>query len=397
MKAERRTGRECLVCGSASTVGLLRVEQVPVHCNLLWPAREQALQAPRGEIDVLLCEECGHLFNASFRPELTEYGEAYENALHFSRHFQSYIRALADHLVARYELRGKDILEIGCGSGEFLELLCELGDNRGVGVDPSHRSEEKAELGAGRVTFVREPFGERHAEYTADLICCRQVLEHLHDPTGFLAMLRRMIGGRQNTAVFFEVPNGLAMLRDLGIWDLIYEHRSYFTPSSLGRAFASCGFEVRDLSEAYAGQFLTLEALPGDGLTRVAAGARSDPGQVADRAGVFGRRYLEKVDTWRRHVDRLARAELRVVVWGAGSKGVTFLNTLESESRIEYVVDINPRKQGMYVAGTGQEIVTPEFLVEYRPDVVIVVNPVYKEEIQERVETLGLDTEMVIA
>jgi len=389
--------RACLLCGSASTVDLLQIEQVPVHCNLLWPTRDQSIHAPRGDIQLRYCEQCGHLFNASFRPELVEYGQAYENTLHFSRHFQSYARALADHLVARYDLRGKDILEIGCGSGEFLELLCELGDNRGVGVDPSHRSGDKAELGAERVTFARELFGEWYAGYTADLICCRQVLEHLYDPADFLAMLRRMIGGRQNTVVFFEVPNALATLRDLGIWDLIYEHRSYFTPSSLGRAFASCGFEVCDLSEAYAGQFLTVEVLPGDGFGRGVAGAGGDPGQVAEHAAAFGRKYLEKVNTWRRHLGRLAGAEQRVVLWGGGSKGVTFLNTLESEDQIDYVVDINPRKQGMYIAGTGQQIVTPEFLVEYRPDVVIVVNPLYQEEIQEQVKALGLDTELVTA
>ena len=61
-------------------------------------------------------------------------------------------------------------------------------------------------------------------------------------------------------AIFFEVPNGLFTLRDKGVWDLIYEHISYFTPASLARAFALSGFEVLDLQEAYDGQYLCLEA-----------------------------------------------------------------------------------------------------------------------------------------
>jgi len=68
----------------------------------------------------------------------------------------------------------------------------------------------------------------------------------------------------------------------------------------------------------------------------------------------------------------------RAVVWGAGSKGVTFLNVLNIQDQIEYVVDINLRKQGMYIAGTGQQIVPPEFLRNYQPDVVIVMNLIYK-------------------
>jgi len=397
MRVERTSIRPCLLCGSASTVGLLEIEQIPVHCNLLWSTRQQARRVPRGDLRLVLCKECGHLFNASFRPELMEYGEAYENTLHYSPRFQRYARSLADHLVVRYDLRGKDIVEIGCGSGEFLELLCELGGNRGVGLDPSHRPGEEAESSRRRITFIPEFFGEQHATLPADLICCRQVLEHLRDPIDLLRMLRRAIGDRRDTVVFFEVPNALATFRDLGIWDLIYEHCSYFTPSSLRRAFASCGFEVRDLSERYADQFLTVEVLPGEDTDLTPGPMEDDPGRVDEYAATFRERYLAKMEAWRRQLDVLARAERRVVVWGGGSKGVTFLNALGNVNHIEFVVDINPRKQDMYVAGTGQRIVRPEFLLGYRPDVVIVVNPVYEREIQKAMKSLGLVTDLLIA
>lgn len=69
---------------------------------------------------------------------------------------------------------------------------------------------------------------------------------------------------------------------------------------------------------------------------------------------------------------------------------MTFLNTLKTQDQIEYVVDINPRKRGRYVPGTGQQIVPPEFLRDYQPDVVIVMNPIYKSEIQQLIKSLGL-------
>ena len=68
-------------------------------------------------------------------------------------------------------------------------------------------------------------------------------------------------------------------------------------------------------------------------------------------------------------------------MWGAGSKGVTFLNMIDSRYQIEYVIDINPRKHGKYIPGTGQKIVSPEFLREYIPDIVIVMNLIYENEI----------------
>jgi hypothetical protein len=66
---------------------------------------------------------------------------------------------------------------------------------------------------------------------------------------------------------------------------------------------------------------------------------------------------------------------------------------LEGQRAIECVVDINPRKQGRYVAGTGQRIVPPEFLRDYRPGVIIVMNPVYRDEIREMTERLGVTAE----
>ncbi len=45
-------------------------------------------------------------------------------------------------------------------------------------------------------------------------------------------------------------------------------------------------------------------------------------------------------------------------------------------------MDLNPNKQGNYIAGTGQKFVSPEFLSEFNPDSVIVMNPIYAKEIQ---------------
>ncbi|GAI53696.1 unnamed protein product, partial [marine sediment metagenome] len=186
-------------------------------------------------------------------------------------------------------------------------------------------------------------------------------------------------------------------LRVLGIWDLIYEHCSYFSRSSLSCLFTSCGFEVCDLKETYEGQFLCIEALPGEGL----GNSRRDPGdyleELVSDVATFAEKYRRKVEAWRCDLERMGQARRRAVVWGGGARGVTFLNTLKTRDRIEYVVDINPRKQGRYVPGTGQQIVPPEFLRDYQPDVVIVMNPIYKKEIQQTIEELGLATEFMYA
>ena len=86
----------------------------------------------------------------------------------------------------------------------------------------------------------------------------------------------------------------------------------------------------------------------------------------------------------------------KVIVWGAGSKGITFLNLFETAGSIDYVVDINPKKHGMFIAGTGQKIVPPERVGEIKPDKIIIVNPVYREEIEENVGAMGISTEYLV-
>ena len=380
----------CPVCNSTDIAVFFEILGIPVHCNLLWTTRDEAIQAPRGDIRLGFCGRCGHIFNLAFDPTLMEYTQEYENSLHFSPRFQSYAEALAARLIERYDLHGKDIIEIGCGKGDFLRLLCELGGNRGVGFDPSYVPEPDADATAERITFIRDFYSARYASYHADFICCRHVLEHVQFPRDFLTTVRRAIGDQSGIAVFFEVPNALFTLRDLGIWDLIYEHCSYFSPSSLSRLFASCEFDICDLAETYEGQFLCIEALPGDGLVDSRRDPQDDSAEAGCDVAPFADRYRSKVRNWRRHLGQMARAGQRAVVWGAGSKGVTFLNALETQGRIAYAVDINPRKQGMYVAGTGQQIVPPEFLRDYQPDVVIVMNPVYEDEIRQFTGGLGL-------
>lgn len=385
----------CPICDSPDAAIFVEISQIPVHCNLLWKTRRDALRTPKGDIRLGFCRQCGHIFNVAFNPDLMHYEQDYENSLHYSQRFQEYARSIAANLIARYDLHDKDIISIGCGRGDFLVLLCELGGNRGVGFDPSYTIKRASEDGQKGITFVQDFYSERYVDYKADLVCCRHVLEHIHRPRDFLTTIRRTIGDRLETVVFFEVPNVNFTLRDLGIWDLIYEHCSYFSAGSLTRLFDSCGFAVRNCSEVFEGQFLSVEAVPIKDSTVAQSGQWDGLAKMARDVAAFAERYQNKVSAWRRELEKIVSAGKRAVVWGAGSKGVTFLNIIQNSHQIEYVVDINPIKQGKYIAGTGQQIIPPENLLDYQPDIVLVMNPIYLEEIRRSTQRLGLSAELI--
>lgn len=390
---QSEAGQTCRACGEAQAGPLLAERSVPLYCNVLWPDRGRAVDAPRGPLRLSVCPRCGHVYNEAFVPELLDYTPAYENSLHHSPHFAMYAEDLARSLVERHALRGRLVVDVGCGRGDFLALLCRLGGNRGRGYDRSCPPDAAAVAQGLDVTFVAEFFSRTIALPPVDLLCCRQVLEHVADPAAFLSEIVASPAVTGETVLFFEVPNAAYTLDDDGIWDLIYEHCSYFTEGSLVALFERCGFEVMATRGLYSGQYLGIEARPAGDAPAVRS-ARVTPVDAA--ASPFAERYRTKLTGWREAVAGWAADGERMVIWGAGSKGVSFLDALRP-SPVVYAVDLNPRKRGRFLPGSGAEVVAPEFLTEYRPDRVILMNAIYRAEVADRLALLGLSPALVAA
>lgn len=386
----------CPVCGATNVRHIMDLPRLPVHTTILWGSPEEARKTVRGDIRLTFCPACGHLFNSTFDAALTEYTTDYENSLHHSTVFQGYVDALADELNRRYALKGKHVLEIGCGQGDFLALLCDRGDCRGTGYDPAYVEAPASQRGRERIAVVRDLYSRRYADRRADLIVCRQVLEHIAEPLTLLQELRASIGDRTETAVFFEVPNVLDHLRSRDLWALVYEHFSYFSPASLAHLFAAAGFEVRDVRELFGPLFLGIDAVPSAVPVPLASGVQRERlREVTALADGFGAAADATVHTWEDRFAAYARNKDRVVVWGGGARCANFLNIVKGSRAVDYVVDINPRKHGTFIAGSGQQVVPPAFLVDYRPTVVILLNPIYEKEIAGSLRQLGVSATLV--
>jgi len=385
----------CPVCAGTDLIHCLTIPRVPVLCNVLFPDRESARAAPTGTLDLRFCPGCGHLHNAAFDPKTLAYSADYENSLHHSPRFQDYTQTLAAALHARHRLDGKRVAEIASGQGDFLRELAEISGCHGIGFDPAYRGPAGEH---GRVEVIPEPYSDHQARREADLILCRHALEHIAQPAAFVRMVRRAIGDR-STAVYFEVPDARFTLRDLGVWDLIYEHCGYFTRESLTRVFREAGFRVDAVEGAFGGQFLGLHgraASPRSQAPHLASPEDQDLAGLGELVRAFRRAYASKVAHWESELSELARSGRQAVVWGAGSKGVSLVNTLTDFGAIAALVDINPVKQGRFVPGTGHPVVAPADLAAIRPDRVLVLNPQYRDEIAAQLQGLGVRAEVLV-
>jgi SAM-dependent methyltransferase len=389
--AQTAAAGACPACGDANIHSFYKVANVPVNSCVLMRSPEEALAYPRGTIDLFFCGQCGFIFNRAFDPRLIEYSERYEETQGFSDTFNAFHKGLAERLIDRYDLHGKKVIEIGCGKGEFLTMLCELGKNRGTGFDPTYVADRSRAAKTNLATFVTDFYTERYVEREADFICCKMTLEHIPTVEKFISMVHRAAERNPNAVVFFQVPDVTLILEQFGFWDIYYEHCSYFTPGSLRSLFERCGFDVSDVWIDYGGQYLMIEAV------RSAKNAATRPNDCTDTESLtrLVDRFAETVPArhaaWKKRLNAWATQGQKVVLWGSGSKAVSFLTTLGITDELQYVVDINPHRQGMFMPGTGHSIVSPDFLSRYKPDQVIIMNPIYHDEISKMLKERGIE------
>ncbi|MCD6392045.1 MAG: methyltransferase domain-containing protein, partial [Planctomycetes bacterium] len=321
------------------------------------------------------------------------YGQR-EDSQAYSPTFSRFHERLARDLINRFDLRNKRLIEIGCGKGEFLTLLCKLSGSTGIGFDPAYANRPDIGQTDDCVKFVKDFFSDRYLGCKADFICCKMTLEHIRDVMAFIAYIRRTVDSEKNTIVFFQVPNVIRIFTETAFWDIYYEHCSYFTAFSLRGLFERAGFEVLNTWTDYNDQYLMLQARPGE-----SALERDDQAHETENihriAKIFAQKHSLVIARWKRFIEY--GPAKRIALWGSGSKAVGFLNTIQSTGRVGCIVDINPYRQKTFSAGTGQPIVSAEFLRSYKPDLVIIINPVYKEEIRDYLDRMNLKPNLMMS
>jgi SAM-dependent methyltransferase len=384
----------CPACSMSDAVSFFSVDGVPTSSCVLLDDEQEARSCPRGRIELAVCRACGFITNRAFEPSLTEYSSRYEETQAFSPTFVEFAKALAKQWVDRYNLHGARILEIGCGKGEFLVWMLEAGAGSATGIDPGVRPERLDTELAGRIEWIADLYDDRWLDLEADAIVCRHTLEHIHAVGDFLRLIRSHTDAR-DIPLLFEVPDARRVLDEGAFWDVYYEHCSYFTAGSLARLFRRCGFEVLDVALAYDDQYLLLEARPtGVSATPAPLPIEEQADSVLEIATRFATRHDEMITRLStRFYDVRARGG-RTVLWGGSSKAVGLLSVPSVLDGLTAVVDVNPHKQGRYLAGTGHQIVAPEALPLLRPDLIVVANPVYLAEIRRQVREMDIECEV---
>jgi hypothetical protein len=335
---------------------IYRAEQLPVFQNRMFDSEQAARGCAKGDVSLVQSLETGLVFNQSFRPELMQYDSDYQNEQGLSPAFQRHLQDVQGIVDRRF--KGQRLIEVGCGKGLFLEQLVTAGYDI-TGLDPTYE---------GHSPKVIKEYFTPSTGLRADAIVLRHVLEHVQAPFEFLCGLRESNGGKG--LIYIEVPC-LDWIADHHAWfDIFYEHVNYFRLADFARMFAN----VIESGRIFSGQYLYVVA----DLASLRAPKCSASDSFELPAGFMG-----AIEESRARLQDRGRA---AAVWGGASKGVIFsLFMNRAGAGIDTVIDINPGKQGRYLAATGIRVSSPQEAVPGLPDGadIFVMNSNYLKEIQE--------------
>lgn len=339
---------------------LYRAEQLPVFQNRMFHTAADARDCTKGDVVLVRDLDSGLIFNQAFRPELMQYDADYQNEQAVSSVFRSHLDEVS--AIIRQHFSGRSLIEVGCGKGYFLEHLHAQGFHI-TGLDPTYEGDNPH--------IIKEYFTPEIG-LSADGIVLRHVLEHVRNPVEFLRHIRDANGG--SGRIYLEVPCFDWICQHRAWFDVFYEHVNYFRASDFQRIFGT----LHEAGHIFGGQYLYVVAdLASLRLPRLAA----------DDDFVFPDDFSAGVE---QHVQTMKARSLtpghHSVIWGGASKGVIFALFMQRAGiDIDFVIDINPAKQGRFLAATGLKVSAPEeALARLEPGATLfVMNSNYLAEIRQ--------------
>lgn len=390
----------CIACGHALSP-LMTLDDMPASAQNIPAASELAEDHPLS-LTLCQCPSCGLV---QFDTEPVDY---YRDVIRAGggtrtmtrlRH-EEYARLLT--AMQEQHIRGRRIVEVGCGRGEFLRMWQNLAeDPEGaaalardqerdplsgqpnaaplhlVGIEHKPSLVEEANASADKKYRVYEGFatGEvRYPEGPFDAFVQFNFLEHQPDPCDMLRNIGHNL--KPQALGLITVPSFEYILRYNGYYELLRDHIANYTEFTLQKLLQDCGFEL-----------LSMDLVNRDTIEAIVR--KADPDELSELH--YSGRLIDVSalrDSYDRlsasvnaHIDHLSESRRTMAIWGASHQGFTLAATTKLGGRVEYIIDSAPFKQGRFSPAAHIPIVAPDYAVAHPVDEILIVAPGYTDEI----------------
>lgn len=387
------SGARCRSCGYAELETVLSLGSTPLANALL--TREQLnLPEPTFPLELAFCPACSLVqILETVSPETM-----FSSYPYFSSFSDTAVRnaeTIARRLIAD---RGLDasrlVMEIASNDGYLLQFYQRAGVPV-LGIEPASNIAQVAEKERGIPTLC-EFFGAdlarrlRHEGRQADVIHANNVLAHVPGLNDVVEGIRILLKG--DGVAVLEVPYVKEMIERCEFDTIYHEHLCYFSVTALDRLFRRHGLILSDVERLpiHGGSlrlFVVPHGSPEPSATVTAMIAKEQAGgidQLSFYQG-FAQRVERLKDDLRCQLSELKRSGKRLAAYGAAAKGSTLLNYCGiGRETLEFVVDRNTHKQGLFMPGVHLPIFSPNKLLESQPDNVLLLTWNFADEIMEQ-------------
>ena len=352
---------KCRICKN-DLVSILTYNNMPKSAQNF--PDESNLKEDKG-VDLEICQCVGcDLVQLSNEP--VPYYREVIRAAAFSEEMKEFRLRQFNQFVKKYSLKGKKVLEAGCGKGEYLSLMNEFGID-GYGTEYSKESVDYCNKNGLKVSQMFIEDGTEKLEGGKfDAFFILNFFEHVPNPNITLKGISNNLN--DDGIGLIEVPNFDMMLRNNMFSEFINDHLFYFTRETLESTLSMNGFDVIECKEIWYDYIISAV---------VKKRERTDISRFVD--------YKEKVKKEiNDYVDMFS--EKKVAIWGAGHQALAIMSMTELGDKIRYVVDDAPFKQNKFTPATHIPIVSADKLDEDPVEAIIVMAASYSDEVIKKVK-----------
>ena len=383
----------CRLCGSASLEHVLPILPSAIG-DAFVPAERRGEHQDVYPLDCYLCLDCGHLQNIDVvDPEILfrEYTYRTSVSLGLVEHFRKY----AQSVVSGLEIPANSlVVEIGSNDGSLLKAFKAEG-MRVQGIDPARDIAASATRdGVPTIPdfFTSTIAGRIKAEHgPAMLFCANNVFAHIDNMSDIVTGIRTLLA--PDGAFVFEVSYIVDMI-DHMVFDTIYhEHVSHHALIPLDKFFRRHDLALFDVArtETKGGSIRAFAQPLSTGKRPVSERLK---GMMAEeerreitRPAIY-QDWFQAIEARKRetlkYLDTAIAAGKTIAGYGASTTTTTLLYHFELVSRISFIVDDNPLKQGLFSPGAHIPVLPSSELETRKPDIVVVLAWIYADPILKR-------------